>query len=287
MPPRRVDQFDVYEFHVIIAEEKGEFIAIGHDSGRVEVARIRCSSLEDARTQIRHLLSAKSDDFVGYEGAENNFLRAYPGGFNDPYFLYDERKYKQKAHEKARKILSSDALSGQLAAKDYAGIGQAARAVFINLIFPQEAMRFTDFVKKPKNAERFAHAFFDLLHGPGFSGAFDELSSMLEPEGAAKWTVLTYWPFILYPDRHMFMKPEVAQEAARRLGEDFGYESRPRAAIYDRFMNFVSSLKSHIEHLGPRDNIDVQTFMYAVGKSGFVRECVDRRSAWMSRKHAR
>jgi hypothetical protein len=30
----------------------------------------------------------------------------------------------------------------------------------------------------------------------------------------------------------------------------------------------------------PRDNIDMQTFMYAVGKEGFVRESLAARKKW-------
>jgi hypothetical protein len=287
MPPRQIDKFDVYEFHVVIAEEKGQFIAVGYDKHRNEIDRLRSVNLDEVRAQIRHSLASKSDEFVGYEGAINSFLRAFPGGFEDPYFLYDERRYKQKAHEKASKLLSRDALSKQLAESDYQGIGRSARGVFINLIFPQEAMAFDSFLKNPKNAMQFAPVFFELLHGVDFDGSFNELSSIMSSEGAAKWTILTYWPFILYPDRHMFMKPEVAQECARRLGEDFGYESRPRSSVYRRFLGFVDQLRSRIICLKPRDNIDVQTFMYAVGKSGFVREGVDRRAQWMARQSKR
>src|SRR5260370_4420803 len=284
MPPRRIEEFDVYEFHAVIAEEKGEYVAIGYDKTRLEIGNIRTSNLEDARAQIRHFLASKSDEFVGYEGAINNFLRVYPGGFQDPFFLYDERTYKQKAHEKATALLSRDALSACLETKDYSRIAEAARGVFINLIFPNEAMNFISFVRKDENAKHFGPALYELLYGEQFNRAFDDMSYLLASGGVVKWTFLTYLPFILFPDRHMFLKPEVAQLSAHRLGEDFGYESRPRSAVYDRFLDYVDRLRARISDLRPRDNIDVQTFMYVIGKSGFVREGVERRRTWLAKQ---
>jgi hypothetical protein len=87
MPPSRVDAFDVYEFHVIIAEEKGLFTAVGWDSGRKEIARITSSNLDDLRNDIKRLLSEKSEQFVGYAGAINQFRRVFPDGFlRTPFF---------------------------------------------------------------------------------------------------------------------------------------------------------------------------------------------------------
>jgi hypothetical protein len=73
----------------------------------------------------------------------------------------------------------------------------------------------------------------------------------------------------------------VAQESAHRLGDNFDYESRPSSKVYRKYLEYVSRLKIGISELQPRDNIDVQTFMYAVGKSGFVRDGVKRREDWM------
>jgi hypothetical protein len=99
-------------------------------------------------------------------------------------------------------------------------------------------MAFKSFISIEKNAEAFSPLFVDLLYGNNFDASFDDLTSLLVPAGAAKWTILTYWPFILFPDRHMFMKPEIAQDSARRLGDDFGYESRPSSKIYRKYLAY-------------------------------------------------
>ena len=62
----------------------------------------------------------------------------------------------------------------------------------------------------------------------------------------------------------------------------FNYESPPTAASYVSYLSYVSDLKDRISDLNARDNIDIQTFIYAVGKSGFVREGVERRKRWLA-----
>src|SRR4051794_35944907 len=99
MPPKRLEEFDVYEFHVVIAEDGGGYVAIGRDKSKAEVLRIISKNLAELRNEIRQQLTTKSDDFVGYAGAINQFLRAFPHGFEDAFFLFDERNYKVKAHE--------------------------------------------------------------------------------------------------------------------------------------------------------------------------------------------
>lgn len=285
MPPKRVDEFDVYEFHVVVVQEGNSFIALGRDAGRIDVARISGPNLDDVRQEIRQILASKSEEYVGYSGAINTFLRAFPDGFYDSFFEFDERSYKIKAHEKAKEMLGRDLLRSQIDASQFSAVGESAKKIFINLIFPNEGMAFSSFLKAGDNARKFGPRFFALLYGDDFDVAFDDMVELLAPAGAAKWTILTYWPFILFPDRHMFMKPEVAQTAAHRLGEDFGYESRPSSRVYNRYLSFARRMREEIASLKPRDNIDVQTFMYAVGKPGFVREGVDRRARWIAKNN--
>jgi hypothetical protein len=136
----------------------------------------------------------------------------YPGGFSDPYFLKDERDYKIKAHEKAKRTLDEKVLRGLIAEGRFLEIAEAARKTFINLIFPNEGMAFKDFVQVERNAQAFCPIFVDLLYGDNFESAFDEMSHLLRPAKAAKWTILTYWPFIL------FSRPTYVSETRGRSG---------------------------------------------------------------------
>ena len=281
MAVKRVEEFAFREFRVVVGVDSSGHVAVGYDGQGDEIDRTSPCALEDAKVEIKTLLARKSEDFVDFPSAIRLFRRAYPEGFEDPFFYDDERKYKIDAHKTARDLLGKDQLSNLMAADDCVSVSAAARKVFINLVFPNEAIAFSEFLKRDGSAcAEFAHHLFALLHGDAFDEAFDRIAVLLKPFGAAKWPILTYWPFILWPDKHMFLKPEVAQECAWRLGEDFGYESYPRSEVYRRYLNFVTTLRKGIAPLKPRDNIDVQTFMYAIGKRGFVRHTEQARLTW-------
>ncbi len=119
-----------------------------------------------------------------------------------------------------------------------------------------------------------------LLYGDDFDLALVHMASLLAPSGAAKWPIVTYLPFLRWPDRHVFLKPEIAQQCAYRLGYELEYESEPSTRTYWSFCGLLDTIREGIASLGPRDNIDMQTFMYAVGKEGFVRESLAARKKW-------
>ena len=89
---------------------------------------------------------------------------------------------------------------------------------------------------------------------------------MLDEVGAPKWTVATYFPFLLYPDRHQFIKPKNSQNAARICAFDIKYSPKLSWLTYKQMLRFSDYLKSELAALEPRDNIDVQSFMWAIAQ---------------------
>lgn len=282
MPLSRVDDYRFREFRVVVAEGAGNFVAIGYGPRGELLFRAEGETREDAEIEVKSELLKRSGDFVGIDEAMKLFLRAYPDGFADAYFDFDERRYKMAARQKTLELLGRDRLDKLIADGAYVEIANVAKRTFTNLIFPNEAMKFGDFVKSTSAPHRrFSEALRETLWGDDFDAGFDEIVRVLKPHGAAKWTILTYWPFLAHPEEHMFLKPEVAAECAWRLGEDFGYESEPSAAVYRRYLSFAENVRLGIAELAPRDFIDVQTFMYAVGKPGFVAGTEERRLHWL------
>jgi hypothetical protein len=289
MPPVPIKSGIYLEFSFKIGKEGTRCVAVAFDQERRPVARLLAGTEEEAERELKQQLRSLSNRFVGFEGGINLFLRAYPPGFRDPYFDHDERSYKLRAHAKAQDLLGEARLRTRLERADYAGIGEDAERVFTNLVFPNERMRFKDFVRRGGPPLRdFAIALADLLYGDeaAFDPAFDRIAALLRPSDAAKWPVITYWPFILHPGRHMLLKPEVATTCAAGLGLDFAYDSFPTAALYGGYLRLVRQIRDGIGELQPRDNIDVQTFMYTVGKLGFVALAVKGRAAWLAKQHA-
>jgi hypothetical protein len=89
----------------------------------------------------------------------------------------------------------------------------------------------------------------------------------LKPHDAAKWTVVTYLPFLWRPEAHMFLKPEVTKDFAARVGHRFAsdYEPRLRLDVYQSLLDLASETEQELADLDPRDRIDVQSFIWVVG----------------------
>jgi hypothetical protein len=128
----------------------------------------------------------------------------------------------------------------------------------------------------------FAKGLREILYG-NFDEALEGLARLLEPYAAATWPILTFWPFFRFPERHMFLKPTIVQACAARMGYELQYDSQPNADTYRSLLEFTKFLRKGIAKLEPKDNIDLQTFMYVVGKEGYVRDAIRDRETRAAR----
>lgn len=198
-----------------------------------------------------------------------DFLEWYEGGFYGERYLREERGYKVEAHELATTVLGAAELERLLATRAFTDVCRRALQVVnkTNLIFPNEKMALKDGLKPPGREEAFAAALFALLHGAEEPPArFQRFASVLDDMGAGKWTVATYFPFLLYPDRHQFIKPTYTKNAAAICAFDIEYTPSLGWPAYERMLRFSDYLKSELAGLKPRDNIDVQSFMWAIAQ---------------------
>ena len=83
------------------------------------------------------------------------------------------------------------------------------------------------------------------------------------------WPVVTVFPFIAQPGRHIFLKPNVTRVAARAYNFEFAYTSRPSWALYQQVMEFCATIRRDVADLRPRDLIDIQSFMWVQGSSEY------------------
>ena len=197
------------------------------------------------------------------------FLTSYPGGFHGDRYLREERNYKVEAHDLATSILGRTQLRRLLTAGKFPEICRRAMQVAAktNLIFPNEKMALKDGLKSANHEEAFAVALCALLHGDEeMPSRFHRFTSVLADMGAGKWTIATYFPFLLYTDRHQFIKPRYTQNAAAICAFDIDYTPRLGWSAYERMLRFSDYLKSQLATLRPRDNIDVQSFMWAIAQ---------------------
>ena len=112
----------------------------------------------------------------------------------------------------------------------------------------------------PSSAARFASG--------DVAGDLRDLAPVLKSFDAAKWTVIAYLPFLWRPEAHMLLKPEVTRDFAARVGHPFAdaYSPELRPAVYDALLDLVRATEAALIDLRPVDCIDVQSFIFVVGR---------------------
>ena len=83
------------------------------------------------------------------------------------------------------------------------------------------------------------------------------------------WPLLTVFGFIAQPGKHMFLKPMVTRRAAAEYGFEFQYASKPDWATYASLLAFAGRVSEDVEDLQPRDNVDLQSFIWVLGSDEY------------------
>ena len=189
------------------------------------------------------------------------FVKFMPGGFEGEQNLLTEREYKEQAHKKLNTVLTAEQ-AAEATAEDAARVRSAA--VWINLLSPYESMHLKEAIEGPSGSAflRSASKFAAGDYNAGCAGMHQAMKS----HGPVSWPIVTYFPFLWDPHRHMFLKPMVTRDFAERIGHPFqyAYTSELRREVYDSLLDLTDETRKAIDHLRPRDNIDVQSFIWVV-----------------------
>jgi hypothetical protein len=209
--------------------------------------------------------------------ARAKFLDYFPDGFHDEIYVDTERAYKWDAHRRWRDQLGRDALTSLLASGDHREI--ADRAVRLesrtNLLFSFEKMALRDAVRTTAGSRRFAEALFTWLHGIGgertrFEQWTDALGRLPRRQTrVATWPTATVFGFLARPRVHLYLKPNVTRRAAQAYGYDLTYSSTLRWETYARLLDFARQVRTDLADLGPRDQIDIQSFLWVLGSDEY------------------
>jgi hypothetical protein len=244
----------------LVEKDRRFFGLVIADGGRT--AQIEGDNADDVWRRLHDEAAKSTAQYFGFEGARNRFLHIFPNGFQSEEYFEQERNYKVAAKSKLDTTVRVDQ------AATSAGFGEAILAVFraTNLLSPFEKTRMQDVLRGP-NADHFVQAAARFTLGEGKSALID-MERALKPHDNAKWTVASYLPFLWRPDQHMFLKPEVTNDFAARVGHRFylDYEARLGLAVYERLLDLVDKTAAALADLKPRDRIDVQSFIWVVGK---------------------
>jgi hypothetical protein len=207
------------------------------------------------------------------------FLRQFPGGFSDETYLAWERDYKWRAHRRWRaEIGGKDELRAKLDDGLHREVATAAVRIEAGqpLLFSYEKMALKDaVVRSDEGARRFAEGCDDWLWGEGterqrFERWVDTVASLPRKQTRVlTWPILTVFGFIARPRVHAFLKPVAMQRAARAYGFDLEYSSKPNWDTYASFLELCRTVKHDLADLAPRDQIDVQSFLWVQGSDEY------------------
>lgn len=215
----------------------------------------------------------------GAARCRRKFLRFFPKGFRDPKYVDWERGYKWETHERWEAALGKREFRRLIVAGEYGEI--AARAVRVeqqslySMIFSFEKMALRDAVRTPAGARAFATGLYEFLYGRGsMESRFRRWVEVVDglPRRQTRvltWPLVTVFGFIAKPDVHIFLKPTVTKVAAEAYGFPFAYRSRPNWETYAELLAFAERVRREQADLGPRDMIDIQSFLWVQGSAEY------------------
>jgi hypothetical protein len=212
--------------------------------------------------------------------ARRQFLRVFPNGFEDESYLAWERDYKIDAHRQwVREVGGKTSLRDALDSGNHLGIATAAARIEgpRPLLFSFEKMALRDAVVRSEDgAHAFTEGLYDWLYGRGSEQArFDRWAGVVRglprrQTRVATWPLVTVFGFIARPKVHVFLKPLTTRRAAAAYGFPLSYRSHVNWSTYGSVLDFARTVRDDIADLGPRDMIDVQSFIWVLGSDEYA-----------------
>jgi hypothetical protein len=207
------------------------------------------------------------------------FLRYFPRGFQDPTYLEWERDYKVAVYAHWQQVLGKSRLELLIQEKRFREAAQLAVQVEQRsrhpMLFSFEKMALRDAVRSTAGARSFATGLRDFLYGRGedearFGRWCETIAGLPRRQTRVlTWPLVTVFGFIAQPEQHIFLKPNVTREAAKKYEFEFEYRSRPEWATYASLLAFAGRVRRDTLDLRPRDMIDLQSFIWVQGSDEY------------------
>lgn len=219
--------------------------------------------------------------FLPLSHCVHHFLALFPRGFEDPHYATND----PKTGERHYKVIASNAAKELLGKSEWAELAKLGKFGEIcqrlakvesktNLLHSFEKIKWHAALKDIALQESLCNALYDDLYGPGTrESGFQRLTDVLNmAEGCAKWTIGTYYGFLIHPTERIYVKPEVTKFAAEACGWDLQYDSklnwntlRQAEAMGQYLFDLLPSMGLH-----PRDMIDVQSFIWCIDPKSYA-----------------
>lgn len=234
-------------------------VLVGDD---VPLSRVDGDDPDVVWSALVESINRASPQYFGFDGAIARFVKLFPDGFTSATFRSYERDYK----DAARAFLLSKVSLEQAERATAADCDEIVRTYSkTNLLASFEQARVRD-VLKSDSGPAWVRGAAAVARGDYDSG-LKAMQEAMRPYGQPSWPAATYLPYLWSPDAQMFLKPQVTVDFAERVGHPFArdYDSALTGDCYRSLLDLTERTRREIATLNPRDNIDVQSFIWIVG----------------------
>ncbi len=206
-------------------------------------------------------------------------MRFFPDAFEDERYLEWEHDYKWAAHKLFKTQLGKSKYKQLLEKGDFKSIARIALQVEsgTTFLFSFEKMALRDALALPEGARNFSFALYQLLYGSAdpderFVSWIVSVSELPRKKSRVlSWPILTLFPYIAQPEKHIVLKPNAMLRAARELDYDLDYSSKPNLKSYKSLLDLADQVGAAIQDLKPRNYHDLQTFLWTIGSPEYDR----------------
>ena len=260
-----------------VTQDSIDVFFVGTGTKRLAKSFVQLQIAEGAEARHRLLdnlidpAQISNADYVTSGKAIERFLAIYPEGFAAANFVKDEREASLRAHQFCLQLLGEKEMGELIAEQRYQDVCDRVRHIEsgTSLLTKSEKTAFYKTLDEPINQKIFALSLSSLLYGPDSEEerfkAFVRSLALLEIN---RWPYATLFGFIRFPLERAFVKPTVIQNVAKALCWRINYKSEPNWPTYTAILRLYQHLNMSLveEGLLPRDMIDVQAFIWSVGR---------------------
>lgn len=189
--------------------------------------------------------------------------------FDNPQFRKDEVDFKRQAAQKAQTLLSQSALAELLDTADYAEIIRRTQLVAqaTNLMYISHPSSGDMSLLNLPNLDKaaFCAEFFALLYNdePVDARLTRFFAYVQQQNSPLKWTFPTYYLFLLYPEKEIFIKPSMTRWFINWMNGPQSYPRKPSGEAYTAMRAVFQRLKEVLHNYGAQDMIDIHSLLWA------------------------
>jgi hypothetical protein len=188
------------------------------------------------------------------------------GSFANPTYVELEPHYKRLLAADVRGRLSRDVMDAWIGGGQFDAAKAEIKRCLGRTYAGQQNNLLNQFDQRAIHdapAEPLTRALHELLYGEAFFltrwGAWVRT---LTPQKSDCWPAATYFPMLVWPEQHIFIKAAPLGKLLRALNSPIRWDTAPSAGKYAELQRLARALLAALQPLGARDMIDVQSWIW-------------------------